>query len=559
MTRGSPYSSSLGLMTSAAEPKSYRRPRRPPAHLRTKTGCLTCRKRRKKCDEQQGTCRNCDRRWLTCRWPSGSLGDTAMTDTVALDNGQPTSCPYKQPQSTKGPLLVTSSDIEASQERPSSPTTRYTTPSRTTEKQSALKSNCASDLTPPGNYPRKEPTSPTLPHTVPVYTGAVTLCTSNPVFDLVRSKWLRELFRPMASAPLIQSCYQQSMAMAMHTPFYMHALLASCAAEYPAYDRGARDYFHWLSAKHYVHAITGLREALGGSDSARRSITIASTVLILCIFERAKPGPSSGVGAHLSGLAQMVQSGFSDGASLGPGFSGDDALRRIVLEGFIFHSATSVPFDPPPNHQTVNLDLAIELAQVGLLEHADSPVLGAPPGLFVLIRKISLVHREHNLRRADYDCRLQRCQELHAQLSQYRYLHQKGAFSTEFSDITDGGGTTPSNNPASLGPMLYIVAAEILLADMLRGTHNLNLPNSGLQTPTSISGLVSEGVQLVGLLQPATDYYAEYYGWPIYVLARFASRKQDRDILLVRVEAFCEATRNGTMARLADMLRGNSS
>jgi hypothetical protein len=75
------------------------------------------------------------------------------------------------------------------------------------------------------------------------------------------------------------------MAMAMHTPFYMHALLASCAAEYPAYDRGARDYFSRLSAKHYVHAITGLREALSGVNSARHSITIASTVLILCIFE----------------------------------------------------------------------------------------------------------------------------------------------------------------------------------------------------------------------------------------------------------------------------------
>jgi hypothetical protein len=94
---------------------------------------------------------------------------------------------------------------------------------------------------------------------------------------------------------------------------------------------------------------------------------------------------------------------------------------------------------------------------------------------------------------------------------------------------------------------------------MLPGKHNLDPPSSGSQTPTSIPGLVSEGVQLVGSLQPAIDYYAEYYGWPIYVLVRFASRKQDRDILLARVEAFYEATRNGTMARLAEMLRGNSS
>jgi hypothetical protein len=107
--------------------------------------------------------------------------------------------------------------------------------------------------------------------------------------------------------------------------------------------------------------------------------------------------------------------------------------------------------------------------------------------------------------------------------------------------------------------MLYILAAEILLADMVHGTHNNHL-NNDMQSPTtSMDGRVGEGVRLVGLLQPSTDYYAEYYGWPIYVLAKFASRIQDRDILLTRVEAFCEATRNGTMARLADMLRGNSS
>jgi hypothetical protein len=79
------------------------------------------------------------------------------------------------------------------------------------------------------------------------------------------------------------------MAMAMHTPFYMHALLASCAAEYPVQNARARDYFPRLSAKHYVRAITGLREALGHADSVRYNIDIASTVLILCIYEvRAK-------------------------------------------------------------------------------------------------------------------------------------------------------------------------------------------------------------------------------------------------------------------------------
>ncbi|GMK59396.1 hypothetical protein CspeluHIS016_0800020 [Cutaneotrichosporon spelunceum] len=36
---------------------------------RTRTGCLTCRARKVKCDEQPGTCANCERVCLACKWP----------------------------------------------------------------------------------------------------------------------------------------------------------------------------------------------------------------------------------------------------------------------------------------------------------------------------------------------------------------------------------------------------------------------------------------------------------------------------------------------------------
>ncbi|OJD19125.1 hypothetical protein AJ78_00911 [Emergomyces pasteurianus Ep9510] len=39
-----------------------------PRRSRTKTGCLCCRLRRKKCDEEQPACRNCQKRGLVCSW-----------------------------------------------------------------------------------------------------------------------------------------------------------------------------------------------------------------------------------------------------------------------------------------------------------------------------------------------------------------------------------------------------------------------------------------------------------------------------------------------------------
>ena len=124
------------------------------------------------------------------------------------------------------------------------------------------------------------------PTALPFYAG-LTPAASNPLFDLLRTKWLRQLIRPLVYESLIELYYQESMAMAMYTPFYMHALLACCAAEYPVNDTNvnAREQFSRLSRKHYIHAITGLREALRADVANMNREGIIRTVLILCIFE----------------------------------------------------------------------------------------------------------------------------------------------------------------------------------------------------------------------------------------------------------------------------------
>lgn len=46
-----------------------------PRRSRTKSGCLACRARRKKCDEQKPACRSCDRLQLDCSWPVSTSDD----------------------------------------------------------------------------------------------------------------------------------------------------------------------------------------------------------------------------------------------------------------------------------------------------------------------------------------------------------------------------------------------------------------------------------------------------------------------------------------------------
>ncbi|BCS28114.1 uncharacterized protein APUU_61162A [Aspergillus puulaauensis] len=406
------------------------------------------------------------------------------------------------------------------------------------------------------------------PTTLPLYAGVIPAASSQ-LFDLLRTKWLRQLIRPLAYDSLIELYHQESMAMAMYTPFYMHALLACCAAEYPVDDANgsAREEFSRLSRKHYICSITGLREALRTAESNIHREGIIRTVLILCIFERAKPWPSSGVGAHLSGLAQLIQSESAWGTLDCPVSTVGVAQRRIVLEGFVFHAATSVPFQPLSDQQS-NLDWTMRFAQTklesmfseGSAVKPDSPVLGVEPKLFVLVRELSLMHREYEQSHADCNNpRLQRGQTLSAmqeQLSVYRRLYSTAPcrspnyLAPRTQTLSSGYADASGNNPLLIGPLLYITAAEILLSDILGNATAQNHFVSAL----SIPGLVLEGVELVRQLDPTKDYYAEYYGWPIYVLAKFVSREQDRKCLLSQVNAFWQETRSGTMARLADIL-----
>ncbi|KAL6411613.1 putative C6 transcription factor [Ilyonectria robusta] len=50
---------------------------------RSKTGCFTCRRRHKKCDEVRPVCAGCVRNQLLCHWPSSSPDDPATEPEIA--------------------------------------------------------------------------------------------------------------------------------------------------------------------------------------------------------------------------------------------------------------------------------------------------------------------------------------------------------------------------------------------------------------------------------------------------------------------------------------------
>lgn len=54
---------------SSSAPKKARKVFSGPPKTRSKNGCLTCRKRKKKCDEKGPVCSGCERNYIKCVWP----------------------------------------------------------------------------------------------------------------------------------------------------------------------------------------------------------------------------------------------------------------------------------------------------------------------------------------------------------------------------------------------------------------------------------------------------------------------------------------------------------
>ena len=72
---------------------------------------------------------------------------------------------------------------------------------------------------------------------------------------------------------------------------------------------------------------------------------------------------------------------------------------------------------------------------------------------------------------------------------------------------------------------------------------------------SALNQLLPEGMDMVRQLQPDHDYYADYYCWPLLAIGMQLEFPSDRELLLHQVWSFCATTNNGTMRRVADMLK----
>ncbi|KAJ5649158.1 C6 zinc finger domain protein [Penicillium longicatenatum] len=333
----------------------------------------------------------------------------------------------------------------------------------------------------------------------------------------------------------------------------MHALLACCGAEIPTHDPTVRE----LARFHYTRAVAALRMNLNDGNVQNQWMVTMLTVMMLCIYEVHK---SSGVEVHLAGAARLIRVCSQDYAKDQKPSGIQQSMHRLVRESFIFHVATSLPFQDDNMYQ-MEIEMAFRLAEEAIYphflsdnsSHSESPVLGFPPKLF---RCIYTVYRLYQTSQWS-SVHSQICQDLGEDLIQWSHrlttsrldnlLGHQTELAVPHDSIVSTCATVQSLvHPApSLGPILYIIGCQILL-------HRMSSASTGRKP--DLEALLQEGIVAVRKLQPMQDYFAEYYCWPLLVIGMNLERQSDRKLLMSQVHAFWVATNNGTMRRLANKL-----
>ncbi|KAH8803653.1 fungal-specific transcription factor domain-containing protein [Xylogone sp. PMI_703] len=449
-----------------------------PPKLRTKTGCLKCRARRKKCDERRPTCTACLRNGHACVWFKGPASHYK-------DHGTCTTTP--------------SNFKECHQFHVSESIMAKTVQQNISHHSNTSTATCALYATHVSSFP------PSLDS--PINRRLVHYLTNN---------FLPMLVRMHAHPDFHKHAYMMSLA--LHIPSVLDILLA-CVASHLAGKTGEQE-LQDLASKYYSLAIQGTRKKLDSETITGAEDWLFITIIFFYLYEIWSPNQLFNAACHIRGAIQLMafrnkalQSGLS---------SAPLSFLRITAESVLYHLTTlslfiedldGVSEDPVFEHTQAFLGLNIFPKSSTTV---NSPVLGSSADMWRIILLIGRLSRNVPLTSDELHTATALNVELrvwHAQLSS---IQSDTGIRTE-AEITQFDESH----------RLYIVAVRILLLMIL----NLNVAID----MEDIQDLVSEGAEL---LHSGLTYTrcSQFFCWPTLILGS-VSIEQDHIATIYKVLA----------------------
>lgn len=369
--------------------------------VRSKTGCLTCRRRKKKCDEVHPICQGCQRNQLECTWavPSTSIPAVSYKPKVTPFDGQP-GVAFGQHLDPTG--YIQSSEAAAHLN------TALKQTSETNDMAKLL--NAASSDAFYGFMKSHEKR----------FQEAVMQ------FNLTESPYSNYAFQfaGLDLKPETIKLYDRFLTrfVPVITPPHSHPDLSSWAVLIPlvfkspeilqlSFACGALD-FAWTDPdmmkvvqRHYLAAIRGLRNKIVSQEVSGTEDWLFSIVQLLTTFEKHYGSPTAAVVRHLSGAQRVIRERQLKRVYDGGEIFALNKNDRVLMEAFLYNYSVAILFCSQTDLQYLSppsiFDEFRPYLQVALYETevywSNNPILGAGFTVFEMCAKISWIARKHLL------------------------------------------------------------------------------------------------------------------------------------------------------------------
>lgn len=469
--------------------------------LRTKTGCLTCLERRKKCDETKPTCRTCARLHKSCVW-RGSTDGTSQSN-------------QHEPINRPGPLQCEPN---------------------TTSKGGSHSRRPIALAAPPS------PLSFSPPRVITGHSGFRSLD------DQSMFAYFVKVFGPMMCDGRSHPFYRDNsylVAIALHVPWVMDSILAVAAYHHAS----MRDESSVAALRYYGRALKGLQERV--ADRTLLQDPVLGAIIFIGVFEQrlhSEQGPSS---THFNTCLTLLR-------ALAPSLKGyhsksRQAFLRQQSDMTIYQIATRAilqqqvqqPADVPALE-----DLYVYINDIMPGDDAlpSSSFLGPVPELFMLVYRVSLLARMHSrdvsemIQARGYLQRVKEIKTLSDLASSLHFAREDLALPFLAGDCT---------------PRLYILALEIMIARIIQPGLSNSHPDIQSRVSEAQRLLCKRSFVYALVAASPTDmsyHLAEPLCWPVMVIGVAAVRQEERETFRRVLDDLYKVSCNGFVRRISTIL-----
>ncbi|KAI8664911.1 Zn(2)-C6 fungal-type domain-containing protein [Fusarium sp. Ph1] len=484
--------------------------------LRTKTGCLTCRQRRKKCNEKFPVCDACSLSSRNCQWPSSSdlldrryasHSDSRHREPIAKPKPEHITTPIEDGQVWEGPVQ----EIQH-------------------------------DAVPVAFHGDSEGMHPL---DLVLEAGAVHGVISHDLELLLSRHFADRYF----SLLLLPSCHRGfhdgwlidiQHLMVTHKSLY-YSVLACSAAHYMNDESWYRQD---LALMYYSKALKELSTLLATVSSHENHNGLLMSVMLLYLHGCLGWGTTNDIPRHVSAATRIVTLRLLNRPDSTPRLFDRLAIESVVYQTFLvstglWSDSSELSYDFNPDFWD-GAEKLLERSTLfpGSQRALNSPVLGVPASLFRLVMLLRQCYR------VGFSLGPTTLEQLRNEVASWEErLPYEEDLRSRFNETAK---LTPQETCFRDGSYLYATLASLLLEQILQGQVSAGLP---LAVPKD-TWQIQMAVQVLKSHQNDQVWTKCYLGdWPIYSLGLFMSSTEHKQLVRSELQRRWECTKTAMVTR----------